>query len=263
MLRSSSEQDIAEPVFSLKAILAGRFDDDLRSWCREAHSFGSPLIVEWGTEANGEWFSWNGAWNGGAKKTGYGDPTLADGPERFIDTYRHLVTICREQGADNVAWAWHVNADSLPQASWNALEAYWPGSDFVDIVAVSAYGAQQPTDEGSPRLRSLLDPAYPRLVALARAGGEPVVLAEFGVTDHNPHVDQADWARDALSDLVGGRWPALRGFSWWNEQWENDDNPSHNTTMRVQDNPELAAVFTELLGENPQVLGRLPDQVLR
>jgi len=84
------------------------------------------------------------------------------------------------------------------------------------------------------------------------------VLAEFGVTDHNPRVDQATWARDALTDIVGGRWPGLAGFSWWNETWQNDDDPAHDTDMRVQDNPELAAVFTELVGHNPQVTTHVP-----
>ncbi len=263
MLRSSADQDVAEPVYTLKAILAGSFDADLRSWCDGARAFGSPLLVEWGTEANGEWFSWNGSWNGGAKTVDYGDRHRADGPERFVDVFRHLVTTCRERGADNVRWAWHVNAESWPTDEWNDLEAYWPGSDAVDVVAVSAYGAQQPTDTESSSLRNLLDPVYPRLVALARTGAEPVVLAEFGVTDHNPHVDQAAWAGQALTDITGGRWPGLAGFSWWNEQWENDDNHANDTTKRVQDNPKLAAVFAELVGANDRVIARLPDGVLR
>jgi len=89
------------------------------------------------------------------------------------------------------------------------------------------------------------------------------VLAEFGVTDHNPHVDQAEWAEQALTDITGGRWPGLAGFSWWNEQWENDDNHAHDTTMRVQDNPRLAATFAELVGRDPHVVGRAPDLLLR
>lgn len=257
MLRSSSEQDVAEPTYSLTAILAGRFDADLKRWCDDARDAG-PMVVEWGTEANGEWFSWNGRWNGGSRTTGYGDPAVADGPERFVDVYRHLVGTCRAEGATNLAWAWHVDAESWPQEQWNDLEAYWPGSDWVDLIAVSAYGAQTPTDTESASLRSLLDPVYPRLVALAQPGGEPIVLAEFGVTDHNPHVDQAAWARAALTDLTSGRWPGLAGFSWWNEAWENDDHPAHDTTMRVQDNPTLAAVFAQLVGRNPDVLGRVP-----
>jgi hypothetical protein len=47
------------------------------------------------------------------------------------------------------------------------------------------------------------------------------------------------------------------GFSWWNEQWENDNKPAHDTDMRVQDNPRLADAFRTLVGANTKVLGRL------
>ena len=43
--------------------------------------------------------------------------------------------------------------------------------------------------------------------------------------------------------------------SWWNEAWENDDDPAHNTNMRVQDNPPLADVFQRLVGTQDKVLG--------
>lgn len=42
----------------------------------------------------------------------------------------------------------------------------------------------------------------------------------------------------------------------WNEAWENDDNPAHDTNMRVQDNPVLAGVFQRLVGLNDSVLDR-------
>mgnify|MGYP001792457152 FL=1 len=74
MLRSDLEQDQAEKIFSLDNIIAGKFDEDLKLWARDARAFGSPILIEWGTEPNGEWFSWNGKWNGGAK----------NGPERYV-----------------------------------------------------------------------------------------------------------------------------------------------------------------------------------
>ena len=74
MLRSDLDQDHAEKVFSLENIIAGKFDEDLRQWAQGAKTFGSPVLIEWGTEPNGEWFAWNGKWNGGAKK----------GPERYV-----------------------------------------------------------------------------------------------------------------------------------------------------------------------------------
>ena len=65
MLRSNSEQDQPEKLFSVQAILAGEFDRDLKRWAAQAKAFGSPLLVEWGTECNGEWFPWNAKWGAG------------------------------------------------------------------------------------------------------------------------------------------------------------------------------------------------------
>ena len=68
------------------------------------------------------------------------------------------------------------------------------------------------------------------------------------------------WARAALQEITSLRYPNLIGFSWWNERWQNDDNPTHDTTMRLQDNPELEEVFTELVGNNPQVLSNAAQE---
>jgi hypothetical protein len=100
-----------------------------------------------------------------------------------------------------------------------------------------------------------MDSAYPRLAALSPA--RPIVVLEFGATRNNPRGDPAAWAERALCDLVRGRWPRVIGFSWWNEAWQNDDNPGHYTSMQLQDNPELAAIFRQWVGERPEVLGRI------
>jgi len=80
------------------------------------------------------------------------------------------------------------------------------------------------------------------------------------LTKNNPHVDQVEWARNALSDITSLRWPRIIGFSWWNEGWQNDDDPAHDTNMRLQDNPKLAAVFKEFVGYNPVVLDPISSE---
>lgn len=245
MLRSDADQDHAEPLYSLRAILRGEFDGDLRAWFAGAAAWDTPLLVEWGTEMNGEWFSWNGRWNGAGKLDGFGSPTRPDGPERFVSVYRKLVTMSRSAGADNLTWVWHANAEDWPEASWNRLERYWPGAAYVDWIGVSAYGPQTPMDTEYETFRAMMDAAYPRLSALA--GGRPLMVLEFGCADRNPLVTPAQWAAPALADILKGRWPRVRGFSWWNEWWQNDSNPAHDTTMRVQDIPGLANVFRSTL----------------
>ena len=75
------------------------------------------------------------------------------------------------------------------------------------------------------------------------AGNKPIMVCEFGATAGHPKQKPEVWAESALDDLLNRRWPAIAGFSWWNEGWENDGNPQHNTTMRLQNIPELQTVF--------------------
>lgn len=255
MLRSDSRHWRAESTYTLQHILDGMFDEDLRDWFRSALEFGTPLIVEYGTEVNGDWFPWNGLGNGGGIPDKYGSNREADGPERFRDAYRHIIRLSREEGSRNITWVFHVNSGDAPVGAWNRLEQFYPGSDWIDWLGVSAYGAQKPEDQAWPRFRDLLDPVYARLTAMAP--GTPVVVCEFGATQGSPLGSQEAWAREALDDMVGGRWPRVIGFSWWNEGWRNDADPGHNTAMRLQDNPELARVFRETVGDDPRILGRI------
>lgn len=243
MLRSSPEQDVAERVFSLGSIAAGAFDADLRAWGEAARGFATPVIVEFGTEMNGEWFSWNARWNGRG----------AEGTRRFREALRHIVQTVRGAGAGNLIWVFHVNADDVPATIDNAFENYYPGDDVVDWVGFSAYGAQTPMDDEFPDFVSMADAAIPRLAALAPA--KPIFAFEFGATSGNRRGDAAAWADRALGAILSDRWPALRGFSWWNETWQNDDNPHHDTDMRVQTVPGLAGVFARQLA-SPKVVDR-------
>lgn len=61
-----------------------------------------------------------------------------------------------------------------------------------------------------------------------------------------------------LANIMSGRYQKnLIGFSWWNETWQNDSNPEHDTTMRVQNIPKLKALFREAVGNNPAVIGEI------
>jgi hypothetical protein len=232
-----------ERHYTLQRIIDGDFDAALRRWGRAARDFGTPLLVEYGTEMNGRWFGWNGLHQGG--------PGV--GPRRFREAYRHIVRTIRGTGARNITWVWHVNATDDPAADWNRMERYWPGKRFVDWIGISAYGAQEPTEDAWPRFRPQLDRAVPRLQALAPR--KPLVLLEFGVTDGNPRGSATAWADGALRDLAARRWPAIRGFAWWNETWQNDDVAAHDTDMRVQAIEGMPAVFQARLA-SPRVVDR-------
>lgn len=241
MLRSDLDQRHAEKLFSLQNILAGRFDPDLKRWAESARAFGQPILIEWGTEPNGEWFAWNGKWHGHKA-----------GPPQYVAAYRHIVEVMRVAGANNLQWVWHANWDDVPATHWNRMENYFPGADYCDWIAVSAYGALTARAPEIETFREELDHAYPRLTKLAP--NKPIIVAEFGCDIHHRKVKAADWARAALQDLFARRWPAVVGFCWWNEGWENDDVPAHNSDLFILNDPALTAAYrAELQAHGDQV----------
>jgi beta-mannanase len=249
MLRSDVDQKHAEKTFTLERINHGDFDEDLRKWAMSAKDYGTPLMVEWGTEPNGQWFAWNARWHGRG---------LA-GPELFVKTYRHIVDVMRAAGASNLLWVWHVNWDDDPETKWNRLENYFPGNNYCDWFAVSAYGPTTPTGrEGAESLHYKLNEVMPRLRALSP--DKPIILAEFGCDLHSHLVDASEWADGALREIFSGKWPRLVGFCWWNEGWQNDDHKKHDSDLIVLHDPELTRIFHDELATHADQLQETPVQ---
>jgi len=255
MMQSYFKSHRNEPLYTLQNILAGEFDKDLRAWCQTARDFGTPLIAEYGTEVNSDSFPWSGVYNGGGQTDGYGNINLPDGPERFRDAYRHIIRLCRESGADNITWVFHAGGKSYPNQEWNAFENYYPGDEWIDWLGFSAYGTHTPFSMYYGSFRSEIENTYPRMIKMAPE--KPIIVAEMGSAKDNPYVDQVEWTREALETILSMRYENLIGFTWWNEAWQNDENPNHNTTMRVQDNPQLLALFRAMIGNNPLILGEI------
>ena len=102
--------------------------------------------------------------------------------------------------------------------------------------------------------RAEIDQVYPRLTKLAP--GKPIIVAEFGC-DFASQGGGSGSAPDALHDLFDRRWPAIIGFCWWNESWENDDVVAHNSDMIILHDPALTSVFrTELEKEGDRIRRR-------
>jgi len=170
MPRSQFEEYVHESTFTLSHIINGDFDANLTQWARDAKVFGSPLLIEFGTEMNGEWFSWNALYNG-----------KENGGSTFQNAYRHIIDIFKEVGADNVTWFFHINAYSYPQSAWNSMENYYPGDDYIDWLGVSIYGALE-TKEPYQEFQEILDDVYPTLVTLS--ANKPIAVLEFAITEY-------------------------------------------------------------------------------
>ena len=90
---------------------------------------------------------------------------------------------------------------------------------------------------------SLVEDMLPQLHAATAS--KPLFIFEFGITNNNARCAAAPWVLAALADLLGGRWPQVRGFAWWQERWNNDG--AAGSDMLVQDDPAVAAAFRTAL----------------
>ena len=245
MPRSAFYEGRQDPVYTMQKIIDGKFDNDLKQYARETKNFGKPLIIEFGTEVNGDWFSWNGKYNGGGETEKYGDPDVPDGPERFRDAYRHIINIFKKENANNVTWFFHVNNDSSPKEDWNTMSAYYPGDDYIDWIGVSAYGAQTPFEEWNS-LTDLLDECYNELCGISKT--KPIGLIEFGVIEDPVMGNKAKWIQDALQALRNNKYPRIKAISYWHSVWK--DGKGNSINMRLDSSPGSINTYRRIINDD-------------
>jgi hypothetical protein len=228
-MRSQQKQKIVDPLYTLDNINAGMFDGDLRAWADGAKQFGTALIVQYGTEVNGDWNPWSAPYNGG----------ISVGPAKFRQAFRHIVEVMRAEGATNITWALHLNGENWPgDQPGNNAGAYYPGDDVVDWIGFSIYQNQGGDPTRCKDLDTLLKAREAELGDAATV--KPLFLFEVGTNLLATQCNPLAWTEQTLQDLLGGRWPELRGFAWWSET-----TPGY--VMNVQDTPELRDVFHQVL----------------
>lgn len=242
MLRSNIQQNRPEPVYTLNRIINGVYDVPLRTWARHAKELGYPIIIEYGTEVNGKWFSWNGYWTGNR-----------EGPAKFKEAYRRIHQIMREENATNLIWVYHTNWHSNPEEPWNTAASYYPGDEYVDIFGISVYGAQYPTDDILP-FSIMMNQSYNEVMVINSS--KPVIIAEMGTDIHNKKIDPVVWTKDGIDNLTANTWPKIIGLVWWNSEWPNDNMPAYNTSMRIEDSSQLRNFFRESIGNDKRFLSK-------
>jgi mannan endo-1,4-beta-mannosidase len=192
----------------LTAIAAGKYDSYLSDFAAAVRSYHYPVILSFGHEMNGSWYSWS---HGHAS------------PKAFVAAWRHIVTLFRTLGAGNVTWLWTVNVIDTRHDSIPSPAPWWPGSKYVNWVGIDGY-FNKPSYAFAP----LFGPTIVKVRELTR---DPILIAETAVA---PVAGQPA----KIADLFAGvRTFGLLGFVWF------DADKHWNWRIRT---PAAAAAF--LLG---------------
>jgi hypothetical protein len=175
-------------IVSVAGVASGRYDGYLSSYAESVRAYRHPVILSFGHEMNGNWYSW------GYKHTS---------PAMFVAAWRHIVKLFRVLGVQNVTWLWTVNiindahGGNIPRPT-----QWWPGSSYVNWVGIDGYYLK-PSWKFAPLFG-------PTISAVRVLTGDPILIAETGAV---PAAGQPE----KIADLFAGTHSyGLLGFVWFN-----------------------------------------------
>jgi hypothetical protein len=159
---------------SISGIADGTDDRYLDSYASAVAAYGARtgrgVIIGFGHEPNGGWYPW-----------GYRHVS----PATWVRAWRHIVTLFRRRGADNVTWLWTVNIIDR-RGGIRSPAPWWPGASYVTWVGIDGYYLK-PSWTFAPlfgptikAIRSLtLDPILISETAATPAAGQPAKIANL------------------------------------------------------------------------------------
>jgi hypothetical protein len=153
-----------------------------------------------------------------------------------VAAWRHLVTVFRQEGADNVTWLWTVQADGK---GTGPIEAWWPGAQYVTWVGVDGF-YYRPSDT--------FDVVFGPTIAQIRTFSiKPVLLAETAV---GPAAGQFTKIQDLFHGIVADK---TLGLVWFDVG--QHDGVFHQD-WRIEDSQ--AAAFSFKLGVRDDLAPAVP-----
>lgn len=170
---------------SVAAIAGGQYDSYLSAYAKVVRAYHRPVILSFGHEMNGHWYSW-----------GYTHTS----PTVFVAAWRHIVTLFRALGAQNVTWLWTINTihetTGVPSP-----RPWWPGNSYVNWVGIDGYFTNS---------SSVFPSVFGPTIVYARAlTHDPILISETSAT---PVTSQPA----KIADLFAGiHLYGLLGFVWF------------------------------------------------
>ncbi len=207
-----------QPNYSLQSITAGKYDDHIRHWARNAAAWGKPFYLRFAHEMNGNWNSWSPGVNGNTAS-------------QYVSAWRRVHEIFGQEGATNVRWVWSPNVESDDSVPFSEV---YPGDAYVDWIGIDGYnwGTTQSWSSWTG-LAAVIGPSYDKLVDMTH---KPMMIAETASTELGG--DKAAWIRQGFFDEVPSRFPRVRAIIWFHENKETD--------WRVDSSPASLVAYSEV-----------------
>ena len=208
-------------AIKMQDIIAGKHDKYIDSWAQASKSFGAEIWIRFAHEFNGNWYPWSVSANG-------------RNPQVYIKAFRHVRDRFRKAGAFNVRWIWCLNAESVPDASWNDPLRAYPGDDYVDMISIDGYNFG--TAVSGSRWQSFNQVFNEPYAKVSRKfPNKPLMIGEIGCATVGG--DKVAWMRD-MDKQLRTKFTRVQSVVWFEAAKEAD--------WRMLSSPDAAAWSREM-----------------
>ncbi|WP_245948326.1 glycosyl hydrolase [Paenibacillus sambharensis] len=226
-------------VQPIKGLDQVKDDAYLRGLAKAIGESEAPVFLRFANEMNGGWVKWHGD------------------PKKYIEKFRLVAKVFREEAQDNVAMVWAPGANPT-----YTIESYYPGDAYVDWVGVSLYTifdpSLDPLEQGEDRSSHLdkFDHIYQTYAAR-----KPVFISEGGVSYMYPEKrqDKTKWAVYKLREFYSSLpmvYPKVKGVFWFDS---NGDSTARIKYYMLSANEQLLKAYKESVA-HPFYLGSIGEK---
>jgi hypothetical protein len=197
-------------------IAAGKYDSYFRKEANALKSVNMTVMLRFSHEMNLPSNDWG---PGKAGNTG----------SSYVDAWRHIVSIFREEGASNVKFVWAPNVDY----GGRSFTQYFPGDEWVDYVGLDAYNLG--TTEGDP-WESFDQLFFSSYTTITQISAKPVIITETSSSEGGG--SKAEWIENAFFKTIPLKMPRVQAVVWFDQSKERDwrvdsSQPSLDAYRRV------------------------------
>lgn len=216
------------PVFD---ILDGVYDQRFRIMAKQIKEVGHPVLFRLNNEMNSDW-------------TSYGGSACLDDPQIYVELWRKIYNIFKDEGVDNAIWVFNPNDQSFPPCGYNSTMAYYPGDEYVHMFGVTGYNTgTYYAEQNGEKWKSfteiydhVMEEQYPIYKKF------PWIITEFATSSIGG--DKVKWIDDMFKNIKN--YPNIKMAFWFNSA-DYDNSKGFETVVArpywLDETPETTEAF--------------------
>jgi hypothetical protein len=182
--------------------------EDMVDWAQRVRDFGATISFAFNHEPEG------------------GNPSVMGTKADFIDAYRRIVTVFRNNDVTNARFMWIITGHTFGRTDGNGPWSWYPGDDYVDVIGADDYNWFGCRPGVPTAWRSFAQIFEPVRAFGAAHPDKTVVIAEWGsVEDDAQPGRKAAWIQEAQTTLASPGWEQFRAAFYYHSHGQVGNPP--------------------------------------